>query len=133
MHHLLPILVAIAVAWHTVAGCCMHHAHAQRPTETKETCSHQHGDAGHSDIPVDSGCPAPEPDDCDESRCIFALSKSVVVQQTAAFVSPVDFVAIEPTGRGFCFGRIGDINSNPRLPATAAPLRSHLALHVLLI
>lgn len=94
MRSLMAWAGAIAVAWHTVLGCCAHHDHdhgavqAAEPAAAK-SCAHGHkSHAGHrhepvaqADLPADGSLPGDEaptssghaPDgDCTEQDCVFA-------------------------------------------------------------
>lgn len=59
MNRVIALLAAVAVLWHTTAGCCAHHAHADGAAAG--TCTHDHASpdpVGHHDdgSPVRSGC-----------------------------------------------------------------------------
>jgi len=159
----MTALTAVSVLWHAVAGCCAHHDHshevASSPKQTAERsdthalrvtadncakscrckCKAKGGstELAKSDAETTSNAQrakrgdAPRPEPCDEEQCSFLATKistaaEVVCGQSSTVWSSVVVLDLQEgpsTSRGI------PVPIDDRPP----PLRSHLALHVLLI
>lgn len=156
---LVTILTAVAVLWHTVAGCCAHHSHAGQCCEdsggawsvadqtdseiSRACCQHAHADSGLACAAGSSGrqfaedslsnpCPDDGPAGCNESKCVFAALGS-------SRLSPLDQLgwdglflsfAVGEAAILFCASRAGE-SRDTVAPPPLGGLRLHLAHCVL--
>ena len=96
--NVITLLMAAAVCWHTVIGCCAHHAHAQTPSgeqppgeqvHRESLCEHHGvhpGSGGHRHADASASAPqsdashahvphrhsSHDPAGCSQTRCVFA-------------------------------------------------------------
>ncbi len=148
---------AIAVAWHTVLGCCAHHSHDHGEMHAAEQlptrgCAHGHGLHSHgSPAPTDLAADVTSPGrqalpwgdeprgstpggDCNEQNCVFAAPGPLMA---------ADWLDRDlPCWEGLPAVATGMLNvavatnghQQPEwLPQPWPSLRAHLALGVLLI
>lgn len=102
IQNVIAIVVAASVCWHTVAGCCAHHDHADRLAT-----AHLHGASARAHADADplgsgderchaadhcheaddshgaehgvGGCPCQSGSDCGQGSCTFAAAESPTV------------------------------------------------------
>ncbi|HSG70818.1 MAG TPA: hypothetical protein VLA12_10410 [Planctomycetaceae bacterium] len=111
--YILNIISLFAILWHSIGGCCLHHAHAhsgELPQGLEATeqnhptvCNHHHrGELKHSHS---SGQPdrseTPEPADhedlcCEEGNCVYnkTPSNELVVQTISPFFCSVESAVV---------------------------------------
>ncbi len=152
MHRGMMALTVVAVLWHTIAGCCSHHAHAHAARSCEQAehshhccCGHVSGDQAespqqardHAAAIVASERPrsgeTPAPAHCQGGACVFAatLHTSLGLAQGGNLETPL--------AAADCSGEAGLLPGQFRAyadrvqPRTDAGPRRHLALGVLLI
>lgn len=115
---IVMLMVAVSVFYHTVVGCCAHHAHAQSPAGKAESlpgsvasspvhrCCHGHshrrsakrlsGDR-RGTLPNESNghssAPADDSAPCDEASCAFAVTKAATLPSDAVKWVPLSALA----------------------------------------
>ncbi len=134
----LPQITTFLLLVHMAFGCCGHHAHAcevdccSEPAAIAEACAcdtHQHDGPAEDSEGGDHG----ERHHCAGDHCTFVCSQSSPVQ-TGEF-------ALDVCAREFVFTDINvdllrshlDRSFDQRISLAGISLRTHLALHVLLI
>ncbi|MDA1049360.1 MAG: hypothetical protein O3C40_02630 [Planctomycetota bacterium] len=146
MQFLLPQFTTFLLVMHMAFGCCMHHAHAceanccSEPTATAEACpcgTHRHDDmtegsvdgAGH----VPEGGGHGQRHQCAGDHCTFVQSQPAPdeVGEFVANLCPLEMVATE--GNVVSFRSHLDRSLDQPLSVAGTSLRTHLALHVLLV
>lgn len=131
---MMACAVAICVLWHAVVGCCAHHEKciSQSPKSSAPDCGHHcshQGDRDHSDSGHDEHAPA----DCTEASCVMTATVETRVQ-----VAPDDgstwFVPLAVhTGQSSLHAVGGGNLHSDTGVLRPGPMRTHLALRVLLI
>lgn len=136
MRKIVHSLTLLLVLYHTLVGCCWHHAHGEGQA-TRADSSHHVACCGHSHEGHDHGRDPSNPPDgndsgCDHGPCVF------LVPPTGDGVGMTDQVA---AGKGLCVDLFHggilpadccDISESPP-PSGGPPLRLHLVNQILLI
>jgi hypothetical protein len=88
VNRVIALLAAVAVLWHTTAGCCAHHAHACSAAgvcvaghdHSHDCQSSEHDHAAHSpgDLPVEPGSEHAPASTCGGDVCSFAAPDAPV-------------------------------------------------------
>ena len=155
MRGLIAVSVAWAVCWHTVAGCCAHHAHAA-PAEQESTADTSPAQASlvpphagdgsccHHASAVPVAQPAagplgsrelqtPRPSErCDDAACAFAVDAAEPLLQGEQQTSLPPAVAI-PSPVAGSQTELSALQPDCGVLLWPFALRSHLALGVLLL
>lgn len=155
------ILAAVAVLWHSVAGCCAHHAHPHQPDaghtdavvvdqshgdlrDNSSCCSHGTrvspcegvGYGADQCAPSSGGTgdyPCDGPSHCSESKCAFAVPDSSISLNPAAAGWPVDFLDDGLLRLASSARAHGLTYPFEHAPFLDCALRRHLALGVMLL
>jgi hypothetical protein len=139
-----------AVLWHTLAGCCFHHCHAQsslqdihksfHPTDqfadTPHCCGSSHNHDGNSeskpeDETPDEDSPCNHPSECSQDRCVFATGRSTSTDLNP--VQQVTLLSINNFQRTYVLPTTPAWGSRQVAIATAESPRIHLVFCVFLI
>lgn len=138
MSRLIAILISANVLAHAVLGCCSHTVHfaachepaAATSDHSKHQASHSHHHHGHDGAPPCDHAPG-EDHDCRHSQCQWLAS---TVGIDLEFASPFHAISIVSDDTSNLLAVIAT-QSLTALAESAPPLpmRSHLALSVLLI
>ena len=134
----LPQITTFLLLVHMAFGCCGHHAHAcevdccSEPAVSAEACAcdtHQYDDPAEDSEGSDHG----EQHNCAGDQCTFLSSQSSPEQigEFALEVCPLEFVVADVNVDLFLSQL--DRSFDQRIPLAGISLRTHLALHVLLI
>ena len=142
----LPQFTTFMLVMHMAIGCCMHHAHAcevnccSEPAAAAEACgcgTHRHDEmaaVSHDEVGDDAeGDGHGDQHQCTGDHCIFIHSQPAP-GQVGEFVAdhcPLEIVATEDNAVSFRSQL--DRSLDQPLSVAGASLRTHLALHVLLI
>jgi hypothetical protein len=129
----ITALSLLAVLAHVTLGCCLHHAHAAKPSSPDQACSAGHHHHGVLDRHCHDGPLSPPPhDDCHEAHCFMALASQTSVPDhvDVAFdlvnLASGDEVARTAAAAAAAAGEFFADASRP------LPLRAHLRYCVLL-
>ena len=111
------ILTLMAMLWHSVGGCCLHHSHAHckgheeanssDSQESPSVCHHHHdcGEHNHSfespEVPDESQAPCNGDHECLEGNCVYnkTASPELVDQQISPFQFDVVITSV-PVSNG---------------------------------
>lgn len=156
---LMTIATAVAVLWHTVAGCCAHHSHGGHSCDVS---SHAVSQAHYSESGVSGGCckhalsnsrqlcaseasgrqfgndfpsipcPGHKPKGCSEGTCVFAAPVSSGSSTLGQFERDGSFVsyAVDDQAVLLCASSENELHESFVSP-TLGGLRLHLAHCVL--
>jgi len=135
-NRMMACAVAICVLWHAVVGCCAHHERciSHSPKSAAPVCGHHCSHRGDDDRdPADSGRQGRAPADCTETSCVMTATAESRVQ-----VAPDDawawFVPLAVHTGQSSLHAVGDnVFSSDTGVLRPGPMRTHLALRVLLI
>ena len=135
MHKIVHSLAIFLVLYHTLVGCCWHHAHAvpfPKPAASVSTaacCDHSHDEP--TGRPDSEGVPHHGDRGCDHGKCVFFVPPTDGSADQAEQVVPLSesFTGILRHAAILSRCRAGEAPP----PAGLPPLRLHLANQILLI
>lgn len=136
MRKIVHSLTLLLVLYHSLVGCCWHHAHGEEQAPRTDAsddvtcCGHSHQGHDHGREP--SEAPSRNDTGCEHGKCVFFVPPTADVAGIADSVATSNGLYSDVLQDGIVRSKCSDVRESP--PCSARPpLRLHLVNQILLI